>query len=391
MSLSSLNNFHDGVPHRQTNIQQQVARQVIKIPFRELSVSDPDKKKRLLAAVNNVLNHGKFILGPEVEHFESELASYCGKTYAIGVSSGTDALYMALRALGVGPGDEVITTPLSWIATLNSIVMTGATPVFVDIDRHLHIDSDLVEKAITGCTKAIIPVHFTGQLCDITKIVDIANRYEIAVIEDAAQAFGARLGDKPAGAFGSMACFSMNPMKVFCSYGEAGAVLCDDQRLRDKLQSLRYGGTVNKEDCHYPSLNFRIDTLQAAMMLVEMNYVDEIIRKRRKVAAFYHENLSAIVECPEEKPGFFHTYYSYTIKTDERDALMHYLQQQGIETKIQHKILMPHHTAYRSKWSGANIPNAEHTIGQILCLPCDDKVTEEQLAYTVDRIKAFYK
>ena len=363
----------------------------MKVPFRELKVTDPDKKLRLLAAVDDVLSHGRFILGPEVERFENRLADYCQKPYAVGVGSGTDALYMALRALDVGPGDEVITTPLSWIATLNSIVMTGATPVFVDIDRHLHMNADLLQKAITSRTKAIVPVHFTGQLCDIEKILDIASQYGVSVIEDAAQAFGARVGNKPAGTFGDMACFSMNPMKVLCSYGEAGAVLCNDEPMRDKIQSLRYAGTVNKEDCHYPSLNFRIDTLQAAMMLVEMDYVEEIITKRRKAAAYYTEHLSDVIDCPEEKPGFYHTYYSYTVKIDERDALMAFLHQHGIETKIQHKILMPYHTAYKSRWPELHIPNANQVIEKILCLPCDDKIDENQLAYTVDCIKKFYR
>ena len=181
------------------------------------------------------------------------MAHYYQKAYEIGVGSGTDALYMTLRTLDVDPGHEVITTPLSWIATLISIVMTGATPVFVDIDRHLHINANLLENAITSRTKAIVPVHFTGQLCDIEKILDIASQYGVSVIEDAAQAFGARVGNKPAGTFGDMACISMNPMKVLCSYGEAGAVLCDDEPMRDKIQSLRYAGTVNKEDCHYPT------------------------------------------------------------------------------------------------------------------------------------------
>ena len=237
-----------------------MSKPAMKIRYRNLSVSDPKLKAELLAAVEQVLDHGWLLLGPEHQEFEKVVADYCGRRHGIGMSSGTDALYFALKALEVGPGDEVIVTPLSWIATVNAIVLNGATPVFVDIDDSLNINADLIEAAITSATKAILPVHFTGRMCEIERIAAIADAHKLHLIEDGAQAFGASANGRMCGSFGILSCFSMNPMKVFNAYGEAGAVLTDDDDLKDRLHSLRYAGTINKQDCHTPSLNGRLDT-----------------------------------------------------------------------------------------------------------------------------------
>ena len=174
----------------------------MKVRYRDLSVNNPEIKKELLDAVDNVLTHGQIILGPEVQKFEESVAKYCGTKYAVGVGCGTDALYLSMKALGIGSGDEVITTPLSWVATVNAIVATGATPVFVDIGHDLNIDPDLIESSITNKTKAVLPVHFTGRLCKMDKIISIVNKYNLFLIEDAAQAYGANLNGKMAGSFG---------------------------------------------------------------------------------------------------------------------------------------------------------------------------------------------
>lgn len=204
---------------------------MMKVRYLDLSVRDQLHKEQLLAAVDKVLSHGIFILGPEVKEFEKKIADCCGRKYALGLSSGTDALYVALRALGIGPGDEVITTPLSWIATLNAISVAGATPVFADIGPDLNMDPGLIENLITSRTKAVVPVHYTGQMCDMFRICEIAERNHLVVIEDAAQSFSANINGRTAGSFGKISCFSMNPMKVFHSYGEAGAVVTDDEYL----------------------------------------------------------------------------------------------------------------------------------------------------------------
>ena len=339
--------------------------------------------------MDRVLTHGQFILGPEVERFEKRVAKYCNKQFAVGVSSGTDSLYLAMRSLDIGPGDEVITTPLSWIATLNAITICGATPVFVDIKEDLNINSDLIAEKITPRTKAILPVHFTGKLCDIEKISEIAKYHDLYLIEDAAQAFGASKNGKIAGSFGTVGCFSMNPMKVFNSFGESGVVVTDDKILYNKLIALRYNGTLNKEDCHYPSLNGRIDTLQAAMMLINLGYLDKKIEKRQKISDRYNSGLKNVVSCPKDD-GSYHVYYNYTIVAESRNKLMAYLQENGIETKIQHPCLMPYHTAYKLL-KRPNIPVAEYLVERILCLPNQEDLTDFEVDYVIEHVMKFYQ
>lgn len=358
------------------------------IPYRDLSVKDPQLKNELLAAVDRVLSHGRLILGPEVGEFEEAIAGACQTKYAVGVNSGTDALFLALRALGIGAGDEVITTPLSWVATANAITMTGAKPVFADIGEDYNINPDRIAEAITPKVKAIMPVHFTGQLCDMRRILAIAEEHSIHVVEDGAQAFGASQDGRPCGSFGTIGCFSMNPMKTLGGYGEAGAVVTNDPNLRDRVDSLRYAGTINKEDCHRPSLNGRLDTMQAAMLLVALKYLPKKIARRREIASFYRGRLEKIVGCPQENPGQFHTYYSYTITSPRRDALKDHLASNGVETKIQHPILLPHHTAYNGFFN-SDIPVAKRLVEEILCLPNQEDLTDKELAIVVDQVSAF--
>ena len=362
---------------------------MISIPYRDLSVKDPNLKRELMDAVDKVLSHGRLILGPEVSMLEQEIAKFCNKKFAVGVNSGTDALYFALRALDIGPGDEVITTPLSWIATLNAIVLCGATPVFVDIGEDMNINPALVENAITHKTKAILPVHFTGKMCDMSAIASIAAKNGLKVIEDASQAFGAKIQNKVAGSWGYVNCFSLNAMKILNAYGEAGIIVTDDAHVFDKLTSLRYAGTINKEDCHYPSLNGRIDTIQAAMLLVELKRLTPKINRLQEIARIYTTHLNDIVKCPDDE-GSFHVYYSYTILTDRRDELKNFLLEKGIETKIQHPILMPYHAAYKQKFK-PYIPMAEKIVNQILCLPNHEKLTNEDVRHIVETVKFFFR
>lgn len=233
------------------------------IPFLDLRIGE-EERKEIIQSIETVFQHGKIILGPEVTELENTVANFCGRSFGVGVSSGTDAIFLALKAIGIGAGDEVITTSLSWIATTNAIALTGATPVFVDIGNDLNIDATKIEECITPATKAVLPVHYTGKVCNMALLMQISEKYGIPIIEDAAQAFGASYFDKKAGSFGLMACFSMNPMKVFGACGEAGMVLTDRKDLYEKLTILRYNGTINKEKCIESSLNFRLDTIQAA-------------------------------------------------------------------------------------------------------------------------------
>ena len=360
-----------------------------RVPFLDLRVKDATLKDELLQAVDRVLTHGRILLGPEVDQFEDKVAGLCQRRYAVGVNSGTDALYFALRALDIGAGDEVITTSLSWIATANAITLCGATPVFVDITEDLTIDAELIEAAITPTTKAILPVHFTGKLCDMTRIARIAEEHGLYLIEDAAPSFGASYNGAKAGSFGHLGAFSMNPMKLLNAYGEAGAVVTDDEELRDRLVSLRYAGTVNKEDCHFPSPNGRIDTIQAAMMLVGLGRLDDKVSRRRANAKFYDEALVEAVICPKEPEGYFNVYYTYTIIAERRDDLKQHLEAKGIETKVQHPILMPYHTAYRDL-PKPNIPVAEDLVQRILCIPAHEDLGTDEAEYVAASIREFY-
>ncbi len=323
----------------------------------------------------------------EHEQFEKEIAEYCQTQYAVGVSSGTDALYFALRCLNLGPGDEVILTPLSWVASLNTVVLCGATPVFVDITEDLNINADLITEVITSKTKAILPIHFTGKLCDIKKINCIAEEHELLVVEDAAQSFGAELDGKKAGSFGTLGCFSMNPMKLLCAYGEAGVVVTDNEQYAQRIKSLRHAGTINKGDCNEPSFNGRLDTIQAGMLSINIKYLQSKLDRLRVIAARYNESLRHLVICPQE-PSANHVYYTYTILTDQRDELKEYLSSKNIETQIQHQILMPNQTAYRHL-PRYNIPVAEKVVDQILCLPNHEHLSDEQVEYVIYCIKEF--
>ncbi len=360
-----------------------------KIPFLDLRITDERERKKLLKLIEKIFYHGRIVLGPEVEAIEKRIADYCGRKYGIGINSGTNALYLCLRSFGIGHGDEVITTSLSWIATANVIALTGATPVFADIQDNLNIDPDSVKKLITSRTRAILPVHYTGTMCCMPKLIQIAKENDLILIEDAAQAFGATLNDIKAGAFSDAACFSMNPMKVLAACGEAGIVVTDRSDIYKKLISLRYNGTMNKEKCIEPSINGRLDTLQAAILLHRINGIETIINKRRQIASLYNNLLQGIVTTPMENKDGRSVYYTYTIQANNRDELKKYLENNGVETKIQHPILMPDQMPYKSN-PRDDLTNARRLIKRILCIPANEKLTLNDIKYIASIIKKFY-
>lgn len=377
MASSSLNNL------------TQIPADLVRVRFLDLRVQDEDHRAAIHDAIDAVLRHGRFIMGPEHDEFEAAVADFCQTPFAVGVGSGSDALYLSLRSLDLQPGDEVITTPLTWVATTNAIVLAGGTPLYADIADDYNMDAATIEDQITSKTRAILLVHFTGQMCDMDKIMAIARKHNLVVIEDSAQAFGATYNGKPAGSIGSMGCFSMNPMKIMNGFGEAGAITVGDERKRDQLQSLRYAGTVNKENCVTPSINGRLDTIQAAILLVNLKRLPDKIEKRRKIASDYSAELSDIVGTPQLHNDRDHIYYSYTLNCDRRDDLMAHLRADGIETKIQHPILMPDHDAYKGRIN-ADIPSARRLVNRIVCIPCHENMTEDETRIVIDSIKAFY-
>ena len=361
-----------------------------KVPFLDLRVIDENEKSKLMEAVERVFDHGRMVLGPEVSELEKKIAERCGRKYGIGVNSGSTALHLALRALDIGPGDQVITTSLSWVATANAISMTGAEPVFVDIKDDLNMNVDLIDSYVTPQTKAIMPVHWTGRMCDMSKIMDVAEKHGLFVIEDAAQAFDATFEGRKAGYFGDMACFSMNAMKVFASCGDSGVVVTDDSSLYEKLNSLRYAGTLNREECIHIALNGRMDTLEAAILLVRLDTLDDVISKRREIASWYKEGLKGIVGLPESQLMKEDVWYTYTIKADDRDELRKHLDRRGIETKIHHPILLPDQPVYKTTYLREGYPVGRELVKKIVSLPANEKINRSDVDYVVESIIDFY-
>jgi dTDP-4-amino-4,6-dideoxygalactose transaminase len=361
-----------------------------RVPFLDLRIADDAARQDLLAAVDAVFRHGRIVLGPEVQELERQVAARCGRKYGVGVNSGTDALFLALKALDLGPGDEVITTALSWVATANAIALTGATPVFADIRDDLNIDPDSVRKLITPRTRALLPVHYTGKVCRVDALMPLAAGHGLALVEDAAQAFDASYRGRKAGSFGVIGCFSMNPMKVFAACGEAGMLVTDREDLYERLISLRYNGTVNREECARVSLNGRPDTLQAAILLRRLPGVGALIEKRRQIAAWYGEQLAGVVDTPREAEGERDVYYTYQIRTGRRDELKAFLEANGVETKIQHPYLMPQQPVYRDGVRG-EFPNALRLLKQILCIPAHEKLTRADVDYVAGCIRRFMR
>ena len=384
-------NILDSLPQEAAADLLQPALRDPKVRYRDLSVQDAGLRARLVRVVDELLRDGRLLMGPAVEMWEELIANYCGTRYCVGVSSGTSAIYLALRAYDIGPGDEVIVPAMSWVATGNAVALTGATPIFVDIGDDLNICVSDAERAITSKTRAILPVHYTGRLCDMKSIVALAERHGLFVIEDAAQAFGAADEARRAGGFGHAAAFSLNPMKVFPGFGEVGAVLLNDGEICERLRALRYLGTVNKEVCVEPSLNHKIDTIQAAMMLVGFETVEPAITRRLEIASRYCNGLKGLVGCPEPPRSSADrrsVFFDYTVTTPKRTEMRRYLEDKGIEVKIRHPLLISQQPAYR-QFNRRALPNAERLVKLILSFPIHEKLTDEQIDYVLEAVLSF--
>jgi dTDP-4-amino-4,6-dideoxygalactose transaminase len=357
------------------------------VRFLDLRV-DADERREYLNAVDRILESGIVLNGPAVEAFESQAAAFCRVPFVVGVGSGTAALYLALRCLGIGAGDEVILPAMSFVGTANAVAAVGATPVFVDIRDDLLIDPAIIEVAISSRTKAIMPVHFTGNVCDMDAVSTIADRHALPIIEDAAPAFGASYRSQRAGTFGVLGCFSMNPMKVLGAVGEAGLVVAHTIEHAERLRELRYHGIRNKDVCLDVSLNARLDTLQAAMLSIRLKSLERNLGRRQEIADRYASHLSNIVEVPKPSAAVRHAWYHYTILCDSRDALAARLQAEGVETRVYHSRLMPQHPAHATP--STTYPVGSTLLDRILCLPMHAKLTDAEVDFVADRIARFY-
>jgi dTDP-4-amino-4,6-dideoxygalactose transaminase len=348
------------------------------VPFNNLAVLDESLRMEYLAAMDKVMKHGRIILGPEVKELEKKISSFCERRFAVCVGSGTDALIVALMGLGIGRGDEVILGALSWIASANAVKMVGANPVFVDVDQSMNIDPNCVENAITSRTKAILAVDYTGKVCRMEELSAIAQRHGLFLIEDAAQAFGARRLNRPAGSFGDISCFSMNPMKVFGALGEAGAVVTNDSELNERLIELRYNGMRNRTKSYSIGLNARIDTLHAAVMLCRLNTFQTNLERRRYIASHYDALLNGKVSKPLRREGEFDTYFCYCIFSAQRDELFNKLTEAGIECKTREWDYLPQHPSLMGECV-ISAKRAKRFSSEMLCLPIGEHLTDNDV------------
>jgi dTDP-4-amino-4,6-dideoxygalactose transaminase len=349
-------------------------------------------KAELLEAMERVLDHGQFILGPEVAAFEQRIADYCGVPHAIGVDNGTNALILVLQALGIGPGDEVITAPNSFLASASCIALVGARPVFVDVRADFTLDPELIERAITPRTKAILPVHLTGRPADMEAILAVAARHGLQVVEDCAQAIGAELGGRKVGTFGVAGCFSLHPLKILNAVGDGGFITTRDADLARILRQARNHGLRTRDACEFWSGNCRLDTLQAAMLLVKLDHLERWIELRRAVAGAYRERLQGVVTVPTERLHERAVYQTFVIQSDQRDALQRFLAERGIDTKIHYPIPLHLQPAAKSLgWVRGAYPVAERQADTILSLPIYPELTAEQIEHLVDSTLAFFR
>jgi dTDP-4-amino-4,6-dideoxygalactose transaminase len=325
----------------------------------------------LMKAVEGVIRSGTFILGPNVDAFEEEIAEYLGVRHAIGVNSGTDALMISLRALGIGSGDEVITTPFTFFATAESISNVGATPVFVDIDPvTFNIDPELIETAITPRTKAILPVHLYGHPAEMSRITAIAGTHGLKVVEDCAQAMGAEYRGRKVGTFGQANAFSFFPSKNLGAFGDAGLITTDDDAVAELARMLRAHGSKRKYENEMLGYNSRLDELQAAILRVKLRTLDGRNEDRRRVASEYRSLLQSLanVILPTEAPGARHVFHQFTVRIpSSRDAARSRLSEGGVETAIYYPVPIHKLPAYRA--SGECLPAAERVAGEVLSLP----------------------
>jgi UDP-2-acetamido-2-deoxy-ribo-hexuluronate aminotransferase len=350
-------------------------------------------KTEVDAAIHRVLDSGQFILGKEVGELECAVAGYLGVKYAVGCASGTDALQLALMALGIGPGDEVITTPFTFVATAETIALLGATPVYVDIDpRTFNIDPSKVETAITPRTKAIIPVHLYGQAADMDPLMDIARRHGLKVIEDSAQGLGAAYKGRKVCTFGDVSCISFFPSKNLGAFGDAGMVVTDDIALGERVRMIAVHGSRVRYQHEVLGVNSRLDTIQAAILNVKLKYLDQWNRLRYDAAMRYNDLLAGTpVTVPHIATGNTHIFHQYTLRVPMRDALAARLKERGIPHAIYYPIPLHLQPAFaKSGGRKGDFPVTERAGDEVISLAMHTELTPEQQTSITDTIRAFY-
>lgn len=338
-----------------------------------------------------VLRSGWYVLGREVENFEKEFASYTGAEYCVGLASGLDALWIAFRVLGIGPGDEVIVQGNTYIASVMGITINGATPVFVEPDEYFNIDTSKIEEKITEKTKAILVVHLYGQASDMTSVVDLCKKYDLRLVEDCAQAHGAKWNGKQVGTFGDIGCFSFYPSKNLGAFGDAGAVITNSKEIADDIRVFRNYGSEKRYYNKIVGANSRLDEIQAGFLRVRLSHLDELADEKKKICERYTKELhNDKIILPNIREGATHIWHQYVIRTDHRDELIKYLDENGIGTIIHYPI--PPHLSEAYSYLGikkGSLPVTERYAGTVLSIPLYNGMTEEEQDYVIRVINRF--
>jgi dTDP-4-amino-4,6-dideoxygalactose transaminase len=380
-----------GRPNKE-QAQQTVA--IMRVPFSYLDRQFADVDL-YLSDIKKLVETGNFTLGGPLREFERRFAELCGAPYALGVASGTDALILSLKLLGIGPGDEVITTPTTFIATVGAIVMTGARPVFVDSEDGFVIDSAKIEAAITPRTKAIVPVHYTGNVADMPQIMRIARKHNLSVVEDACQAIGATLDGKPVGSWGETACFSLHPLKNLNVWGDGGVIVTRSAELAEKIELYRNHGLINRDEVSVFGCNSRLDTLHAVIgnrLIQQVGFITKqrIANAMRYDAAF--ADMGEFVRAPRRQPSVQHVFHLYMVRVKRRDELLAYLNRNGIEAKVHYPI--PVHLQKAAKYLGyqeGDFPVSEEDSRNIISLPAHQHLTPDEIEHAIQLIQSFYR
>jgi dTDP-4-amino-4,6-dideoxygalactose transaminase len=361
------------------------------IPLVDLRAQYQSIQKEVDQAVLSVLSSGQYILGPEVAAFESELAAYCGVSHAVAVASGTDALELTLRAYGIGPGDEVIVPAWTFIATAIAVSLTGATPVFVDVEpTTATLDPDRVSRALSPRTRAIIPVHLYGHPCRIETLRALADKAKLPVIEDCAQAIGAKVGNQQVGSFGHAGALSFYPSKNLGGYGDGGAVVTNDAALAKQLQGLRWYGAPDRATAKQLGRNSRLDELQAALLRVKLRHLDAWTQTRQQHARMYQTLFQQTcldgLRLPQTLPDHTHVYHLYPIRVNDRNALLEALRAQGIGAQIHYDRILPDQPLFKSTSQQQAFPQARAWAETVLSLPLYPELTSVQIEQVVQTV-----
>jgi dTDP-4-amino-4,6-dideoxygalactose transaminase len=356
-----------------------------RVRMRDLSIKNIKKKNVYEKAFKRVINHGQFILGKEVESFEENICKIINSKYAVGVSSASSGLLLALKTSNIAKDDEIITTPMSWLVSSSVIKMVGAKPIFIDVDQDFNLDPNLISKKINSKTRAVLVVHYYGKIAQINEIKKICTMNNLLLIEDCAQAFGAKIKNGYAGSFGDFGVFSFGPMKVHGGIGDAGVIVCNNKNYYKKLISLRQCGTIKNEIAIYPEIKHTLDALHAAILNENLKIFKKTRKNRIKIGQQYIKCLNKYFKCPSFK-DYNHSFYDFTIMVENRSELIKYMYKNGIEIKIRHPHLINEQNIFNQK---VYLPMAKKYVKKIVQLPMHDNLKKKEISLVIKKLINF--